>query len=139
VRAGGQFVTDWPAHAAAHNACPATLPLVETPAGVAAIDEIAATPGLAAILAGPFDLSVAMGLAGDTAHDEVQAALRRLVEGARARDVGTIMPVFDADPRRAGEAVAAWRGRGVGGFTLGTDKLILATQARAFAEAARPA
>lgn len=136
VRDGGQFVDDWPAYAAARNARRTLVPLVETPAAVEAAEAIAATPGLAAILAGPFDLSVAMGLEGDTNRPELREALLRVVRAARRHEIPAIMPVFDAEPARAAEAMAFWRSEGVGGFTVGTDKLILATQARAFAGAA---
>jgi 4-hydroxy-2-oxoheptanedioate aldolase len=135
IRDGDHLVADWPAFAAARNARAALIALVETPAAVAEADAIAATPGLAAILAGPFDLAVAMGHGGETNDPQVRAALGRVVVAARRHDLPVIMPVFDPEPARAGEAIAFWRGRGVTGFTVGTDKLLLATQAGTFAAA----
>lgn len=136
TRDGDQFVADWPGFAAARNARATLIALVESPTAVANAEAIAAPPGLAAVLAGPFDLAVAMGLGGDTNHPELRTALGRLVEAARRAGVPVVMPLFDAEPAAAGEAMAFWRERGINGFTVGTDKLFLATRARAFAAAA---
>lgn len=65
VRAGGHFIRDWRAHAAHAEA--GVIALVETAAGIAEIECIAAVAGLLALMAGPFDLSVSMGLEGDLA------------------------------------------------------------------------
>lgn len=62
VRAGGHFICDWRAHAAHAEA--GVIALVETAAGIAEIECIAAVAGLLALMAGPFDLSVSMGLEG---------------------------------------------------------------------------
>ncbi|RAV76533.1 HpcH/HpaI aldolase family protein, partial [Aerococcus loyolae] len=40
----------------------AVIPMIETSAALAAVDEIAGLPGVDAVFVGPFDLSVALGL-----------------------------------------------------------------------------
>lgn len=126
VRSGDQFVRDWPAYAKRANAGSGVIALVESPAGVAAFGEIVATPGLQAVLLGPFDLSVAMGRQGDFRHPEVVAALEGMVDQATAAGVPVVMPVFSPDRDQARREMQDWRARGVEHFTIGTDKLLLA-------------
>jgi 4-hydroxy-2-oxoheptanedioate aldolase len=125
VRAGGHFIEDWRAHEAGTEA--GIIALVETAEGMAEIEAIASVPGLLAVMAGPFDLSVSMGLRGDWRHERVQAALQRLLAAAAAHAVPVIMPVFNADPAEGQRQLAAWEARGVRVFALGTDKIMLAT------------
>jgi 2-keto-3-deoxy-L-rhamnonate aldolase RhmA len=62
---------------------------LETPQAVAALEEIAAVPGVDAIFLGPGDLSAAMGHVGQPAHPEVFALMQEAA--TRCRKLG--MPV----------------------------------------------
>jgi 4-hydroxy-2-oxoheptanedioate aldolase len=126
VRSGRHYVRDWRAYARAADREAGVIALVETPEGVAAIDRIAGVRGLRAILAGPFDLSVAMGHEGEVTHPDVEAALDRVVEAAAAEDVPLIVPLFAPAMEDCRRQLDRWRRRGVGAFTIGTDKLLLA-------------
>jgi 4-hydroxy-2-oxoheptanedioate aldolase len=55
------------------------LVMVETAAAVAAIDEIAATDGIDAVIIGPGDLSSSMGHGGDRSAPEVLEAVRHVI------------------------------------------------------------
>ena len=59
------------------------LPIIETPSGVEAIDEIAATEGVDVIVIGAVDLATAMGFSGNRAAPEVIKAVDRIIAGAR--------------------------------------------------------
>jgi 4-hydroxy-2-oxoheptanedioate aldolase len=59
------------------------LPIIETPAGVEAIDEIAATKGIDVIVIGAVDLATAMGYAGNRTAPEVIKAVDRIIAGAK--------------------------------------------------------
>ena len=126
VRSGGHFVRDWRDYAAAEEARAGIVALVESVAGIAAVEKIAATPGLSALMAGPFDLSVSMGLGGDWRDARVTDALRRLVAAGRARDLPVIMPVFSADPSECRDLAAGWRAEGVSHVMIGSDKILIA-------------
>ena len=72
--------------------------MVESAAALAAVDEIAATPGLDGIYVGPNDLALSLG---DTPGlsvlpDAVEAALARVLASAHA--AGVLAGVFCADP-----------------------------------------
>jgi 4-hydroxy-2-oxoheptanedioate aldolase len=131
VRAGGHFIGDWTAHVGAEQEKGA-IALVETASGLEAIDAIAATPGLLALMAGPFDLAVSMGLAGDWQDARIEAAMDRMAAAARANALPLIAPVFDAEPDLAARRRAAWTARGARLFTVGTDKILFAVTARRY-------
>src|SRR3954471_18506363 len=66
VRAAGYAAThNWRTHA---NDDVAGIAMVEGKEGVAAVDEILATPGLDAVFLGPVDLAASLGLVGRAGH-----------------------------------------------------------------------
>ena len=60
----------------AHNDAVLVVVMLEHIAAVQNADAILATPGLDAVLIGPYDLSASMGLAGQLQHPDVLAARR---------------------------------------------------------------
>jgi len=74
---------------------------------VRAIEDIAATPGVAAALIGPYDLSGSMGLLGQVDHPDVQAAVDRVLSACRraAMPVGMFVGTKEQAAARAAEGV----------------------------------
>lgn len=134
VRAGGHFIRDWRAHTDAERA-KGVIALVETAAGLEQVEAICATPGLLGLVAGPFDLSVSMGFAGDYRHPRVQAGMDRMAAAARACGLPLIAPVFDPDPEEARRQRDAWTARGAGLFAVATDKILFSSAVRRYREA----
>ncbi len=134
VRAGGHFIRDWRAHEAAERD-KGVIALVETAEGLGNIEAICATPGLKALLAGPFDLSVSLGLRGDYRHPRVEAAMDRMAAAARANGLPLIAPVFDPDPAEARRGRDAWAARGATLFAIATDKILFSSAARRYRDA----
>jgi 4-hydroxy-2-oxoheptanedioate aldolase len=67
------------------------IPMIETVEALAAVEDIAAVPGVDALFVGPFDLSFSLGLRpgdndGESAFDD---ALARINAAARARGIAT--------------------------------------------------
>lgn len=79
----------------------AVLVQIESRAGLEAIDAITAVEGVDGLFVGPQDLAAAMGHLGNPSHPEVQAAMKHIIERARAggKPAGTLAPV-EADARR---------------------------------------
>ena len=79
----------------------AVLVQIESRAGLEAIDAITAVDGVDGVFVGPQDLAAAMGHLANPAHREVQAAMKHIIERARAggKPAGTLAPV-EADARR---------------------------------------
>ncbi len=104
---------------------------IETPAAVAAVDDIAATDGIAAIFVGLSDLAATMGRLGQPAHPEVQNAFAHVV--ARARRAGKPVGTLATNPALAGAAEEY----GCGFIAVGTDVGLLAGGGRRLLAQAR--
>lgn len=124
VRAGGHYISDWRGYAGRQQRETGVIALVETAEGLANIEAICAVEGLLALLIGPFDLSVSLGFHGDYRKPEVQAAIARMLDAARAAKLPVIAPIFNPDAAEARSQQEEWRARGVSLFVIGTDKII---------------
>jgi 2-keto-3-deoxy-L-rhamnonate aldolase RhmA len=93
---------------------------IESPAGAANAEAIAAVDGVDALFVGPSDLAATMGHLGNVAAEEVQAAIAAIAQACkRAGKAAAILAVVDADARRYL----------AGGYTLiaiGADQVMLA-------------
>ncbi|MBF9030401.1 hypothetical protein HKCCE3408_08335 [Rhodobacterales bacterium HKCCE3408] len=137
VRSGDHFVADWHDYAAAEEARTGIVALVESVEGISAVGEIARTPGLAALMAGPFDLSVSMGLNGNWRDTRVTDALRHLVGAARDSGIPAIMPVFSPDRSECRDLVEIWSSEGVSCFMIGSDKILISNAFREWTTSVR--
>ncbi|MBO6755025.1 MAG: hypothetical protein JJ902_01745 [Roseibium sp.] len=125
-RSGGHFIRNWEAYVAAEEARVGAIPLIETTEGFANIEQICATDGLAAIMFGPFDLSVSMGLNGNWRAGEIQRAVNQMVACAIGAGLKVIMPVFSSDAAECQDLIDQWRAAGVSTFVIGSDKILIA-------------
>lgn len=103
----------------------AAIVMVEGPAGIAALDEILATPGLDAIFLGPVDLSNALGVPGEPEHPRVLEAVGHAIERGQAR--GVAVAVFAP----SSEAARRWLARGARLVAVGADTLHILAALRA--------
>ena len=125
VRSSGHFTRNWPEYAAAEEARVSAIPLIETKQGYENIEAICATDGLKAVIMGPFDLSVSLGLKGNWRHAEVVAAVEEMVATAVKANLAVMMPIFSPDPDECAELMQKWRAHGVSGFIIGSDKILI--------------
>jgi 2-dehydro-3-deoxyglucarate aldolase len=99
---------------------------IENRAGIGAIDEIAAVPGVDGLFIGPSDLAAGFGHLGEPNHPEVQAAMKRVFDCAaqHGKPVGILAPV-EADARRYLEMGATFVavGSDLGVFRAATQSL----------------
>ncbi|MDJ0626719.1 MAG: aldolase/citrate lyase family protein [Rhodobacter sp.] len=126
-RSGGHFIRNWTDYVAAEEARVGAIALVESAEGHRNIREICSVEGLAALMCGPFDLSVSMGLAGNWRDARVTSAVSDIVDCALAADIAVMMPVFSPDAGECLELIDNWKARGVSSFVLGSDKILVAT------------
>ncbi|MEO0566311.1 MAG: aldolase/citrate lyase family protein [Pseudomonadota bacterium] len=134
-RSGGHFIRNWQDYSAEEEARTGAIALVETEAGHRNISAICAVPGLAAMMVGPFDLSVSMGLNGDWRNAQVQAAVTEIVDEAIAKGLPVMMPVFAPSQRECQTLVEHWSNRGVSCFVVGSDKILVAEAVNAWTSA----
>lgn len=124
TRATGHLADDWPAFARQANDEIVLWGIVEDLEGVDNIDEIVDVPGLDAIFPGPFDLSQALGFAGDFYAPEVQTLLKKIVDAADCAGQHVMMiPSWMA----AGHSSTATKPRI---FLEGVDRAVLSTGMR---------
>lgn len=83
------------------------FPVIETAEGLANVDEIAATPGIDAIIIGDGDLSTSMGYGGDRTHPEVRAAVTHIITRAKLHGRWVATAAYDADIARQRFAAGA--------------------------------
>ena len=97
------------------------LVMVETLAGVEALEEIVRTPGVDGVYIGPNDLALGCGFGRATYRDsaDVDALIQRVVDGCREAGVVAGLHCSDA------EMAVHWAGRGVRLLTAGQETSLL--------------
>ena len=100
--------------------------------GVRNIRSIAATPGIDAILIGPFDLSGSLGLLGQIDHPRVREAIYEIMRHCEAAQVPVGM--FAVDPGAARQCIDD----GVRLIALGMDVLYLSQSAKQALDEVQP-
>lgn len=124
IRAGGHFVRKWDVFARGMEADTGAILLIENQEGFSNLESIVQLPGLRGLLAGPFDLSVSMGLQGNYLHPDVQAAVEHMIHLSVQAGVPVIVPVFAPDAAEARRQLDHWMEKGVRLFTVGGDKVL---------------
>src|SRR5262249_20361395 len=108
----GYVVPDPVAYMREANANTTVICMIESPAGLENVDEIAQTPGVDVLWVGHFDLTQAMGIPAQFEHPDFRTALARVVAAAnRAGKVAGINPGTEAQARewiRAGFRAISW-------------------------------
>lgn len=105
------------------------LVMIETPAALDRVEEIAAVPGVDGIFVGPFDLSIALGRPVDDvlADGAPDAPLPRIIAACRA--AGVVAGAYAGSVERA----ATLRERGFDLLAVASDTELLQSAARAAA------
>ncbi len=96
---------------------------IETLAGLADIDAIAAVDGVEGVFLGPADLAAALGHVGQPMHADVRAAVEQALP--RIRAAGKAAGVYCADPDVASNYAAL----GASFFLIAADAILLRTAA----------
>ena len=97
------------------------LVMIETLAGVEALEEIVRVPGVDGVYIGPNDLALGCGFGRATYRDseEVDALIQRIVDACRA--AGIVAGLHCSDP----EMAVHWAGRGARLLTAGQDTSLM--------------
>jgi 2-dehydro-3-deoxyglucarate aldolase len=81
-----------------HNREVLVVAMIEHISAVKQVDAILATPGLDAVLIGPYDLSASMGIPGQLQHPDVLAAQQVVFDACRRHNVAPGIHVAPVDP-----------------------------------------
>lgn len=93
--------------------------MIESAAGIKALPEILALPGIGMLLEGALDLALDLQLGPDPLHPDVWQALQDMAKACATAGVA-----FCANPRTA-EQQQYWRVQGVRSFLAGEDRGLL--------------
>ena len=76
--------------------------MCESAQGLENIEEIAQVPGVDAVFVGAFDLSQALGVAGDTTNPKVETAIEQILDVCRRHEVipGIVAPTIEVARKR---------------------------------------
>lgn len=113
---GALALTDYIAQA---NAEPRIVPMIESAAGVDALEAILRLPGIVMVLEGALDLALDLGVGPDPLHPKVWQALQRMAANCAAAQVP-----FCANPRTV-EQHRHWRAHGIRSYLAGEDRGLL--------------
>lgn len=126
VRANGYGLWDWREHEDRANKNVMVIVLIEDLEGMRNIEDILSVDGVDAVYTGAFDMSVSAGHKGNTAHEQVQQALDRIMSACRERDMPVMHSLLN------GHDVKAWAEKGVRLFMQSADSFIYAKACREF-------
>ncbi|RSZ63830.1 aldolase [Corynebacterium hylobatis] len=123
VRAASHMAANWREFVHRSNENIFVALAIESPEGVAALDEILEVPGIDAIFLGTFDLAHEMGFYGDNSAAEVVEQIDRIIAATRKAGVPLFATLYRG---RTDEEVAAefqrWRDLGAQVFNTISDR-----------------
>ena len=119
-------------HVAAANDATCVVAQIETMEGIDHADEIIRTDGVDVVFLGPTDLSVALGVHGQTKHEKVLGVITDLTD--KIVKAGKVSGTIARTP----DDYAFWRDRGVAFFLTGANAL-LGAATKAYVDGCRAA
>lgn len=97
------------------------IAMIETSAGVKNVREIATTPGIDALLIGPYDLSGSLGKIGQLDHPEVDKAKKEVIQAAQSAGIGCGLHIVHPIPEKISQTLEA----GYSFAAIGVDMIFL--------------
>lgn len=125
IRATNHYTADWQQYSCSANQDTTIMLLLEGGVDMGELEGIITTPNLDAVMVGPFDLSVSMGVGGQLDHPLVLEHIEHLANLCVHHDVALCIPTFDADLDRTKKRLADWSAIGCNNFCVGTDRMLL--------------
>lgn len=135
VRATGHGVYDWAKCTEWAKDNILVFGIVETLAGIENYSEIVSVPGLNAIAVGQFDLSQALGYAGNHTHPDVISKQAELAKLARESGTEVLAVIFDSSPEVIASETRRWTDLGARIIAVSGDRFMLASGYQGIAKA----
>jgi 2-keto-3-deoxy-L-rhamnonate aldolase RhmA len=95
------------------------LPQVELVEALDCLDDFLDVPGISGVLIGPSDLSISMGIPGDVDNPQEVAAIQRVIDGCRRRNLARAIAIFPH------ERLVRWRDAGINMLVAGSETYAL--------------
>ncbi|MGA1823518.1 MAG: HpcH/HpaI aldolase family protein [bacterium] len=97
------------------------IAMIETQKGIENVGAIATTPGIDALLIGPYDMSASLGLIGQLDHPTLRSSLKKVIEAAHKAGIGCGLHVVHPEK----ESIAKALNDGYTFLVLGVDMIFL--------------
>ena len=138
IRAAGHMAWDWKKYSKSADENTIVCLLVEGKEGVKNFEEIISVEGIDVVMMGPFDLSVALGVGGQTEHPLVIQELKKMIKLAQRKNVAMAAPFFDLEEEKMQSSAEFWLNLGVKILMVGTDKMLLSHKVASALKAITP-
>ncbi len=103
------------------------IAMIETAAGLKNVKPIASTPGIDALLIGPYDLSGSLGKIGELSHPDLNIAKKEIIAAAKEAGIGCGLHIVHPSPQNITQALD----EGYTFVAIGVDMIFLDQISRA--------
>jgi 2-keto-3-deoxy-L-rhamnonate aldolase RhmA len=121
---------DWSVFMKKSNKEMKVIALVEGEEGIKNFESIASVEGINALMVGPFDLSVSLGVPGEIEHSLIEEKYSRLIDLTNQLGKDLIGIDFSEGVKGIEKGLNKWRNRSIKTIMTGIDKMIFGQSAR---------
>ena len=125
IRQAKHWETNWTEFMEESNKQTMLIALVEGKEGVENFSEIAEVEGIDALMIGPFDLSVSLGIPGQIKHPMIEEKYAEIIQVAKSKGKDIIGVDFSFETDDIESSIETWKSRGVHMIMTGIDKMFL--------------
>lgn len=126
VRAAGHLSSNWREFSEWSNENIFVALAIESPLGVANVEEILSVPGLDALFLGTFDLAHDMGYFGDNSAAEVDQQIQRLIGVSKSAGIPLHATLYrGTTPEETHAELERWKGAGAGVVNAVSDRRLV--------------
>ncbi len=108
------------------------IAMIETASGLKNVKQIASTPGIDALLIGPYDLSASLNKIGQLSHPDLQSAKKEIISAAQEVSIGCGLHIVHPQSQNIAQALD----EGYSFVAIGVDMIFLDQASRAAVEIA---
>ncbi|WP_163969638.1 HpcH/HpaI aldolase family protein [Oceanobacillus halotolerans] len=119
------WTNDWTSFMEQSNRDTEIIALVEGQHGMNHFQEIIEVDGIDTFMIGPFDLSVSLGIPGDSSHPLIEEKYNSLIELVEKQGKELIGVDFSYEMKAIQSNIEKWRQRGVTRMMTGIDKMFV--------------
>lgn len=123
IREADHWSNNWPEFMKKSNNDTMVVALVEGQDGIENFGEIVEVDGIDAFMIGPFDLSVSLGIPGQTTHPSIEETYSQVIEQTKKHGKELIGVDFSYDLQDIESSLGVWSNRGVSMIMTGIDKM----------------
>lgn len=134
IREANHWNMNWTEFMEESNKTTKLIALVEGKEGIDNFSEIAGVEGIDAYMIGPFDLSVSLGIPGQTKHSIIEEKYTEIIKIAKEKGKELIGVDFSYESEDIKKSIETWKNREVSMVMTGMDKMFFTKIAKEIAQ-----